>query len=98
MKLGVFVSDYGLPVDTLDRMKADGLGLILCLNGVYHAVIKEGGKPSPLLDKTPRLYVVSEDLATRGLLTSQVDKRVKVVDFNGLVDVIFNDFEKIAWL
>ena len=98
MKLGVFVSDYRLPVDTLDRLKADGLGLILCLNGVYHAVLKENGKESPLLSKTPRLYVVSEDLATRGLSESQVDKRVKVVDFSGLVDVIFNDFEKIVWL
>ena len=98
MKLGVFVSDYRLPVDTIDRLKADGLGLILCLNGVYHAVLKENGKESSLLSKTPRLYVVAEDLAQRGLSTDQVDKRVKVVDFNGLVDVIFNDFEKIAWL
>ena len=98
MKLGVFVSDYRLPVDTLDRLKTDGLGIILCLNGVYHAVLKDGGKESPLLSKTSKLYVVSEDLATRGLSAAQVDKRVKVVNFSGLVDVIFNDFEKIAWL
>ncbi|MDA8326914.1 MAG: DsrH/TusB family sulfur metabolism protein [Nitrospiraceae bacterium] len=98
MKLGVFVSDYKIPVDTLDRMKADSLGIVLVLNGVYHAVIKEGGKESALLGKSPKIYALSEDLLTRGLSPEQVDKRVKVVDYNGLADVIFNDFEKVAWL
>ena len=98
MKLGVFVSDYKIPVDTLERLEADNLGIVLVLNGVYHAVIKEGGKDSALFGKTSRIYALSEDLQTRGLLPEQVDKRVKVVDYNGLVDVIFKDFEKIAWL
>ncbi len=98
MKLGVFVSDYKLAVDTLDRMKGENLGIVLVQNGVYHAVLKEGGKESALLGKTPRLYALSEDLQTRGLRPEQVDKRVKVVDYSGLVDVIFNDFEKVAWL
>ncbi|MDA8086756.1 MAG: sulfurtransferase complex subunit TusB [Nitrospiraceae bacterium] len=98
MKLGVFVSDYKLAVETLDRMKGENVGIILVQNGVYHAVLKEGGKESALLDKTPRLYALSEDLQTRGLSPDKVDKRVKVVDYSGLVDVIFNDFEKVAWL
>jgi sulfur relay protein TusB/DsrH len=94
MKLGVFVSDFSIPVDTLDRIKAEKLGLILVLNGVYHAVAKE----SALLGKTPNLYVLSEDLETRGLTAAQVDGRVKVVNYSGLVDVIMNDFEQLAWL
>ena len=98
MKLGVFVSDYKMPVDTLERMKAKNLGIVLVQNGVYHSVLKEGGKESALLGKTPEIYVLSEDLQTRGLSPDRVDKRVKVVDYSGLVDVIFNDFDKVAWL
>lgn len=92
MKLGVFVSDYALVNDTLDRIGPDGL--ILVANGVYHATIKG----SALLGKFSKLYVLSEDLATRGIDASAVDSKVKVVDYPGLVDVVFNDFEKIAWL
>lgn len=98
MKLGIFVSDYKIPTDTLERMKADNLGIILVLNGVYHAVLKEGGKASALLGKTPNVYALSEDLATRGLAPEQVDSRVKVVNYGALVDVIFNDFDKVAWV
>lgn len=96
MKFGVFVSDYGLTNDTLDRLGPDGV--ILVANGVYHASIKEGGKASPILEKYSSLFVLSEDLQTRGIDPSTVDSKVKVVDYSGLVDVIFNDFEKIAWL
>ncbi|GAB4387497.1 MAG: hypothetical protein Kow0025_01390 [Thermodesulfovibrionales bacterium] len=98
MNLGVFVSDYSFTVDTLDRVKAGKLGLILVLNGVYHATTKVNGKASPLLDKTSNLYVLSEDIKTRGLKESDVDSRVKVVDYNGLVDLIFNEYDKVAWL
>ena len=49
MKLAVFVSDYRLAVDTLDKLKAEKLGIILVGNGVYHASVKEGGNSSPLL-------------------------------------------------
>lgn len=98
MKLGVFVSDYKLTTDTLDRIKADNLGIILVLNGVYHATVKEGGKASPLLDKTSNLYALSEDLQTRGIAESDVDSRVKVVTYGDVVDIMMNDYEKLAWL
>lgn len=96
MKLGFFVSDYKMTTDVLERIKADGL--ILVLNGVYHASIREEGKPSPLLERASKLYALSEDLQTRGIAPGAVDKRVKVIDYNGLVDVIFSEFEKIAWI
>jgi sulfur relay protein TusB/DsrH len=98
MNLGVFVSDYTLTNDTLDRVKADKLGLILVANGVYHATMKENGKNSSLLDMTSNLYVLSEDLQTRGINEDSVDSKVKVVNYGDLVDLIFNDYEKIAWL
>jgi len=96
MKFGVFVSDFELTNDTLDRVGPDGV--ILVANGVYHAALKTGGKASPLLDKYSSLYVLSDDLETRGIDPSTVDSKVKVVDYSGLVDVMFNDFEKLAWL
>lgn len=98
MKLGVLVSDYKLTVDTLDRLKAEKLGIILVLNGVYHASLKENGKSSSVLDKTSNLYALSEDLQTRGIKDSDVDKRVKVVNYGELVDLMFNEYEKLAWL
>lgn len=98
MKLGVFVSDFRNTVDTLDRLKAEKLGIIFVQNGVYHASIKEDGKLSPLLEKSADLYALSEDLETRGLTGASVDSRVKVINYNDLVDLIFNNYEKLAWL
>jgi sulfur relay protein TusB/DsrH len=98
MNLGVFVSDYKLTTDTLDRIKADKLGIILVLNGVYHAALKEDGKASPVLDKSANLYALSEDLKTRGIAESAVDSKVKVVTYSDLVDIMMNDYEKLAWL
>jgi sulfur relay protein TusB/DsrH len=98
MSMGFFVSDYALKNDTLDRLGGDGMGIILVANGVYHATVKEGGKASSLLDKTGELYALSEDIKTRGIDESKVDSRVKVVDYAGLVDVVFDKFEKTVWL
>lgn len=98
MKLGVFVSDYALTNDTLDRVQASSLGLILVANGVYHAALKENGKASSILDKKAKFYALSEDLETRGIAASSVDSRVKVVTYSDLVDVIFGEYEKLAWL
>lgn len=98
MNLGVFVSDFTQTTDTLERIKADKLGIILVQNGVYHATSKVDGKASPLLDKTPNLYALSEDIQIRGMKDSDVDSRVKVVNYGAVVDLIFNEYEKIAWL
>ncbi len=98
MRLGIFVSDFRNSVDTLDRLKAEKLGIILVQNGVYHATVKENGKSSPILDKSTSLYALYEDLATRGLTSADVDSRVKVVTYSDVVDLIFNEYEKLAWL
>lgn len=97
MKLAVFVSDLMLTNDTLDRLKKDDLGIILVQNGVYHATSKVDGKASSLLDQSSKIYALSEDIQTRGMKDSDVDSRVKVIDYSGLVDVIFNEFDKLAW-
>lgn len=98
MKLGVFVSDFALTTDTLDRTTADKLGIILVQNGVYHATTKVDGKASSLLDKTQNLYALGDDITIRGLKASDVDSRVKVVTYGDIVDLMFNDYEQIAWL
>lgn len=98
MRLGVFVSDFRNTVDTLDRLKAEKLGIIFVQNGVYHATIRENGKSSSLLEKSAEFYALSEDIETRGLTGSLVDSRVKVINYSDLVDLIFNDYEKLAWL
>jgi sulfur relay protein TusB/DsrH len=51
-----------------------------------------------LLEKSAECYVLSEDLQTRGIEESAVDGKAKVVTYNDVVDIIFNDYEKIAWL
>ena len=98
MKLGVFVSDFQLSSDTLERVKADKLGLIFVQNGVYHAASKVNGKASSLLDKTTNLYALSDAIQIRGLKDADVDKRVKVVSYGDVVDLIFSEYDKIAWL
>jgi sulfur relay protein TusB/DsrH len=98
MKMGVFINDYKGIVETVDRLAAEKLGFIFVQNGVFHATLKENGKSSPLLDKTTNLYVLAEDIATRGLTEADVDKRVRVVTYSDVVDLIFNDYEKLAWI
>jgi len=98
MKLGVFVSDFQPTVNTLDRLKSDTLGVFLVQNGVYHAALADGGKGSPLLEGAPRVFALREDLETRGFAADAVDARVKVIGYGDLVDLIFNDYAKIAWL
>jgi sulfur relay protein TusB/DsrH len=98
MKLGVIMSDYRTGSDVLERLSAEKLGIILVGNGVYHAAAKEAGKTSSILEKTSNLYVLTEDLETRGFTSSNLDSRVKAVTYSDLVDLIFNDYEKIVWL
>jgi len=99
MKLAVFLSDWRRTEDTFERLKADKIGVILVENGIYHAVMKEGGKDSPVLGKAgASYYVLSDDLETRGFTAANVNSKVKVVSYGDIVDLIMNDYEKTAWL
>jgi len=98
MKLAVFVSDYKMTVDSLERLKPEKMGIILVQNGVYHASVKENGNASSILDSSADLYALKEDLETRGIDPANVDSKVKVVTFGDVVDLMFNDYEKTAWL
>jgi sulfur relay protein TusB/DsrH len=98
MKLGVFVSDYQSTVNTLERLKSDQLGIFLVQNGVYHAAIAENGRGSAILDAAPRVFALREDLETRGFAADAVDARVKVVGYGDIVDLIFSEYPKLAWL
>ncbi|MGE5894869.1 MAG: sulfurtransferase complex subunit TusB [bacterium] len=98
MKLGVFLSNYKCTSEILNRLNADKLGIILVQNGVYYAAIKENGKKSDLLNSKADFYALSEDLVSRGFSASDIDGKVKVIDYNGLVDLMFNTFEKFIWI
>ncbi len=99
MKLAAFLSDWRRTEDSLERIKADKLGVILVGNGIYHAVVKEGGKDSPVLSKAgANFYVLSDDLETRGFTSGNVNAKVKVVSYGDIVDLIMNEYEKTAWL
>jgi sulfur relay protein TusB/DsrH len=99
MKLAVFLSDWRRTEDTLERLIADKLGVVLVGNGIYHAVVKENGKDSPVLSKAgASFYALSDDLETRGYTAAQVNSKVKVISYGDIVDLIMNDYEKSAWL
>lgn len=97
MKLGVFVSDFRYDAESLDKLKADELGIFLVQDGVYNAVIKEGSSPPGILDKGA-VCALGDDIKFRGFSDEQVDERVKVVEYGDIVDMIVNDFDKLLWL
>lgn len=99
MKLAVFLSDWRRTEDSFERLKADKMGVILVENGIYHAVMKENGKESPVLAKAgATFYALTDDLETRGYTAANVSSKVKLVSYGDIVDLIMNDYEKTAWL
>jgi sulfur relay protein TusB/DsrH len=99
MKLALFLSDWRRTEDSFERIKADKMGVILVGNGVYHAVLKENGKDSPVLSKTgASFYVLSDDLTTRGYTAENVNSKVKVVSYSDIADLVMNEYEKTAWI
>jgi sulfur relay protein TusB/DsrH len=99
MKLAVFLSDWRRTEDTFERLKADKMGVVLVGNGIYHAVVKENGKDSPVLSKAgASYYVLADDLQIRGYTAANVNSKVKVISYGDIVDLIMNDYEKTAWL
>lgn len=99
MKVAIFLSDWRRTEDTFERMKAEKMGVILVGNGIYHAVVKENGKDSPVLSKAgAQFYVLSDDLEIRGYTAASVNSKVKMVSYGDIVDLIMKDYEKTAWL
>ena len=99
MKLLVFLSDWRRTEDTFERMKADKMGVVLVGNGIYHAVVKEQGKDSPVLSKAgASFFVLKDDLEIRGFTAANVNSKVKIIGYGDIVDSIMNDYEKTAWL
>ena len=99
MKLAVFLSDWDRTEATLERLKADKMGVILVGNGIYHAVVKAGGKDSPVLSTAgASFYALADDLETRGYSAANVNSKVKVISYGDIVDLIMKDYEKTAWL
>jgi len=99
MKLGVIVNEAVRTEETLDRLEAEKLSIVLASNGIYHGVIKKDGKTSGVLDKNADFYVLTEDLESRGFTTEDlVDSKIKPIDYDGLVDLIMDQHDKFVWL
>ncbi|HMK42807.1 MAG TPA: sulfurtransferase complex subunit TusB [Dissulfurispiraceae bacterium] len=98
MKLAVFKSDYRTGSDILDRLTAEKMGVIFVGNGIYHVAAKDGGAADPVLQKNANLYVLAEDLEARGFAAAQVPSNVKVVSYGDVVDLLFNEYEKVVWI
>lgn len=97
MGLGAFVSGFE-GSDILQRLNGEGLGIFLVGDGIFHAVLKEDKKPSSILEKSAAFYALAEDIRSRGFSESEVHPRVRLINYRDLVDLIMNDYEKLAWL
>jgi sulfur relay protein TusB/DsrH len=52
-----------------------------------------------MLNYSADYYVLQEDLETRGLSGANViDSKVKVIKYGDIVDLMFNEYDKTAWL
>ncbi|MCX8069599.1 MAG: hypothetical protein N2738_03750, partial [Thermodesulfovibrionales bacterium] len=90
---------YRIEQEVLYRIKADKMGIVFVGNGVYHASMTENGKKSPLLEKeNVSLYALIEDYETRGITSDKIDSKVKSINYDDLVDIIFNDYDKVVWM
>jgi|GEM_PF-326040 len=99
MKLGVILSEAVRTEETYDRLQAEKLSVVLAGNGIYHAVSKNNGKASDVLNKNADFYVLTEDLESRGFTASDlVDSKIKPIGFDGLVDLIMDQHDKFMWL
>lgn len=98
MKVLILMSNLRTGAEIVERLSGDGVGIVFVGNGVYHAALKEGGRPSPLVSTNARLYVLLEDLESRGFSVGQLPADVKPVTYDDLVDLLFNEYEKTMWL
>lgn len=98
MKIGVFMSDFKTGTDIVERLSAEKLGIIFVGNGIYHATARENGKASSILNKSAAFYALVEDFETRGFTSEDLDSRVKPVTYSDVVDLIFNEYEKLIWV
>ncbi len=94
MGFAVFVNSINcVDVSTLERLNVDDLSIVLVQDGVYHVFIKD----SPVKKKNAKIYVLKEDLESRGLSAENVSD-AEVVDYSKLVDLMMGEFEKMVWL
>jgi sulfur relay protein TusB/DsrH len=89
MKLGIFFSETESRI--VERLKAERVGIFFVQNGVYHPILND----KPPIDA--ELYLLKEDLETRGFSEDDLRYSVECVDYSGLVDAVF-EYEKLIWL
>lgn len=65
------------------------------------AVIGSTQKDTPyriLLDAKVPIYCVTEDLEARGSTTKQLDSRITILSYSGLIDLIAQSTRIISWM
>ncbi len=69
-------------VTGLTLSRAGGADLVLLQNGVYFAQMERLG------DFSGAVYVLGDDKKLRGLKDADLDKRVKIINYDELTDLI----------
>ena len=86
-------------LETCVSLSTKGSEVILIEDGVYSAV-KTGNKASVISDAMGdvNFYVLGPDLKARGLNESQLIDVIKVVDYNGFVELTVKNDKVTSWL
>jgi tRNA 2-thiouridine synthesizing protein B len=90
---------FQAPVDVavLERM-ADGDAAVFLESGVF-GVLQKGLKAGALIDKlsSNRFYVLSEDMAIRGILESELVAGLELINYDGLVSLTVKNPLITSW-
>ena len=86
-------------LSTCLRYARDGDAVLLYEDGVYAARAKaDSASDVEAAAKRLRIFVLGPDLAARGVAPEQVIGGIKVVDYDGFVDLVAEDGPVQAWL
>ena len=80
------------------RLAAKGSSVIMIEDGVYSAI--SGGNKASVIENAKDLtfYVLGPDLKARGIDEGRLINGVKVVDYNGFVELTVNNEKVNSWL
>jgi tRNA 2-thiouridine synthesizing protein B len=81
------------------RLAADGSSVLLTEDGVYGAM--KGTQKSALVEKAIgklNFYVLGPDVKARGIADDKLIDGIKVVDYDGFVDLVTETDSAQSWL
>ena len=81
------------------RLAVNGSSVLLIEDGIYGAM--SGTEKSAMVEESMKgisFYVLGPDLKARGISEDRVIDGIKVVDYNGFVDLVAKHDSSQAWL